>query len=150
MGSIEILKWPFSNDSIDRIDKNEAFLNYPVIYILNGNKEAYIGETVYFKKRIKSHLKKRKNLTEINLIKHDKFNRSATFHLETKLINYFLGDEKYILQNKSKTQNDFTHNYYEKPYYDNKVFKEVWKKLLEQKLVDQELHVIENKDISKA
>ena len=149
MGSIEVLKWPFSNDSIDQIDKNEVFLNYPVIYILNGNKEAYIGETVYFKKRMKAHLKMRKNLSEINLIKHEKFNRSATFHLETKLINYFLGDEKYILQNKSKTQNDFTHNYYDKPYYDDEVFKEVWKKLLEQKLVDQELHVIENKDIFK-
>ena len=149
MQSIEVLKWPFSNDSIDQIDKNEDFLNYPVIYILNGNKEAYIGETVYFQKRMKAHLKVRKNLSQINLIKHEKFNRSATFHLETKLINYFLGDEKYILQNKSKTQSDFTHNYYDKPYYDDEVFKAVWQKLLEQKLVNQELHVIENKDIFK-
>lgn len=89
MGSVEILKWPFSNDSVDQIDKNEDFLNYPVIYILNGNKEAYIGETVYFKKRIKAHIKARKNLSQVNLIKLEKFNRSATFHLETRLINYF-------------------------------------------------------------
>ena len=149
MGSVEVLKWSFSNESINQIEKDEDFLNYPVIYILNGHKEAYIGETVYFKKRMKAHLKVRKNLSEINLIKHEKFNRSATFHLETKLINYFLGDEKYILQNKSKTQNDFTHNYYEKPYYDDEVFKEVWKMLLAQKLVNQDLHVIENKDIFK-
>ena len=149
MTSVEILSLPFKNDSLDALNKNESYLNYPVIYVLNGNKEAYIGETVYFKNRMKAHLKTRKNIEQINLIKHDKFNRSATFHLETKLINYFLGDEKYTLQNKSKTANDFTHNYYEKPYYDQELFKELWQKLYEQKLVNHGLHTIENKDIFK-
>ena len=149
MSAIEILSWPFKQDSINQINNSEQFLNYPVIYVLNGNKEAYIGETVYFKNRMKAHLKARKKIDQINLIKHDKFNRSATFHLETKLINYFLGDEKYTLQNKSKTASDFTHNYYNKPYYDQQLFKELWQKLYEQKLVDHELHTIENKDIFK-
>lgn len=112
MSAIEILSWPFKQDSINQINNSEQYLNYPVIYVLNGNKEAYIGETVYFKNRMKDHLKARKNIDQINLIKHEQFNRSATFHLETKLINYFLGDEKYTLQNKSKTASDFTHNYY--------------------------------------
>lgn len=149
MSAIEILSWPFKQDSINQINNSEQYLNYPVIYVLNGNKEAYIGETVYFKNRMKAHLKARKNIDQINLIKHEEFNRSATFHLETKLINYFLGDEKYTLQNKSKTASDFTHNYYNKPYYDQQLFKELWQKLYEQKLVDHELHTIENKDIFK-
>ncbi|MER2107640.1 MAG: DUF2075 domain-containing protein [Solibacillus sp.] len=149
MSAIEILSWPFKKDSISQINNTEQYLNYPVIYVLNGNKEAYIGETVYFKNRMKAHLKTRKNIDQINLIKHEEFNRSATFHLETKLINYFLGDEKYTLQNKSKTVSDFTHNYYNKPYYDQQLFKELWQKLYEQKLVDHELHAIENKDIFK-
>lgn len=149
MTAIEILSWPFIQESINQINNKEQYLNYPVIYVLNGNKEAYIGETVYFKNRMKAHLKARKNIKQVNLIKHEHFNRSATFHLETKLINYFLGDEKYTLQNKSKTANDFTHNYYNKPYYDQQLFKELWQKLYEQKLVDNELHVIENKDIFK-
>lgn len=67
------------------------------------------------------------------MIQHDTFNRSATFHLETKLINYFLGDEKYTLQNKSKTVNDVTHNYYNKAYYDQQLFKGIWHKLYEEK-----------------
>lgn len=151
MSNVEILSWPFDNGSLNQINNKEQFLNYPVIYILNGNKEAYIGETVYFKNRMKAHIKSpdRKNLDRINMIKHEQFNRSATFHLETKLINYFLGDEKYTLQNKSKTANDFTHNYYNKPFYDQELFEELWKKLHEQKLVNNELHVIENKDIFK-
>lgn len=33
MRNVEVLKWPFSNESIDQIDKNEDFLNYPVIYM---------------------------------------------------------------------------------------------------------------------
>lgn len=151
MSSVEVLSWPFDNSSLNKINNKEQFLNYPVIYILNGNKEAYIGETVYFKNRMKAHIKNpdRKNIDRINLIKHEQFNRSATFHLETKLINYFLGDEKYTLQNKSKTVNDFTHNYYNKPFYDQEIFEELWKKLHEQKLVNNELHMIENKDIFK-
>ncbi|MFJ7951300.1 DNA/RNA helicase domain-containing protein [Lysinibacillus sp. NPDC096418] len=151
MSNVEVLSWPFDNGSLNKINNKEQFLNYPVIYILNGNKEAYIGETVYFKNRMKAHIKNpdRKNIERINLINHEQFNRSATFHLETKLINYFLGDEKYKLQNKSKTANDFTHNYYNKPFYDQEIFEELWKKLHEQKLVNNERHVIENKDIFK-
>jgi len=122
---IEVIPLDFDKTSIDEIDRTADYLNYPVIYILNGQKEAYIGETVHFQKRMKQHLKlkqaDRKNVDQINLVKHETFNRSATFHLETKLINYFLGDEKYTLQNKSKTASDFTHN----------------------------LHAIENKDIFK-
>jgi len=149
MSSIEILSWPLQQSAINQINKKQDFLNYPIIYILNGKKEAYIGETVNFKTRMKAHMKSRKNVDEVNLIKHEQFNRSATFHLETKLINYFLGDEKYTLQNKSKTVSDFTHNYYNKPYYDGEIFEEIWRKLHTQKLVNNELHTIENKDIFK-
>lgn len=151
MENLVILSWPFHERSLNQIDNSESYLNYPVIYILNGSKEAYIGETVYFKKRMKFHIKniERKNLDTMHLIKHQEFNRSATFHLETKLINYFLGDEKYKLQNKSKTTNDFTHNYFNKPFYDQSVFKELWSKLYEKGIVANSQHVIENKDIFK-
>ncbi|EPE60555.1 hypothetical protein L479_03095 [Exiguobacterium sp. S17] len=88
-------------------------------------------------------------MDQINLVKHETFNRSATFHLETKLINYFLGDEKYALQNKSKIASDFTHNYHNKSFYDDQLFPELWSALHEKGLVRNELHAIENKDIFK-
>ncbi|MCT4777781.1 MULTISPECIES: DUF2075 domain-containing protein [Exiguobacterium] len=150
---IEVIPLDFDKTSIDEIDRAADYLNYPVIYILNGEKEAYIGETVHFQKRMKQHLKlkqaDRKNVDQINLVKHETFNRSATFHLETKLINYFLGDEKYTLQNKSKTASDFTHNYYNKSFYDNELFPELWGVLHKNGLVENDLHAIENKDIFK-
>ncbi|MED3962828.1 DUF2075 domain-containing protein [Niallia taxi] len=151
MGNVEIIKWSFQEKSIKCISNKEQYVNYPVIYMLNNSKEAYIGETVYFKNRMRSHLKdkERKNLNEMHLIRHEEFNRSATFHLETKLINYFIGDEKYKLQNKSKTTSDFTHNYFNKSFYDQDVFKELWARLYEEGIVDNKQHVIENKDIFK-
>ncbi|WP_214876746.1 DUF2075 domain-containing protein [Exiguobacterium sp. CH10] len=150
---VNVIPFTFEESILHSIDDTETYVNYPVIYILNGEKEAYIGETVHFKKRMKQHLKlkqtERKQLSQIHLVDHHKFNRSATFHLETKLINYFLGDEKYTLQNKSKTANDFTHNYYNKTYYDNELFPELWDELHRKGLVQNELHAIENKDIFK-
>lgn len=149
MSALELKAFAFEKESIDGIRNTEQFVNYPVIYILNGQKEAYIGETVYFKNRMKAHLKQRQNIDEIRLIHHEQFHRSATFHLETKLINYFLGDEKYTLQNKSKTASDFTHNYYNKAFYDEELFEELWQRLHEEKLVNHTLEAIRNKDIFK-
>ena len=84
MSAIEILSWPFKQDSINQINNAEQYLNYPVIYVLNGNKEAYIGETVYFKNRMKAHLKARKNIDQINLIKHDVFCKRKVQRIATK------------------------------------------------------------------
>ena len=52
----------------------------------------------------------------MTLITHEKFNQSATYNIETKLINYFLADERYNLQNKSQTANSVTHNYFGKRF----------------------------------
>lgn len=151
MGNVEVVTWDFAEKEIKKINNAASYVNYPVVYILNNAKEAYIGETVYFKRRMQAHIKDkvRKKLDKMHLIKHEKFNQSATFHLETKLINYFLGDEKYTLQNKSKIASDLTHNYYNKPYYDKPVFDELWGKLYENGIVNNPQHVIENKDIFK-
>ncbi|WP_214890494.1 DUF2075 domain-containing protein [Exiguobacterium sp. s142] len=153
LNTIEVIPLAFEQHSLNTINRTADYLNYPVIYILNGQKEAYIGETVHFQKRMKQHLKlkqaERKNVDQINLVKHETFNRSATFHLETKLINYFLGDEKYTLQNKSKIASDFTHNYHNKSFYDDELFPELWRALHKKGLVENDLHAIENKDIFK-
>ena len=151
MSEVEIVTWPFLEESIKQLNNRESYVNNPVIYLLNNAKEAYIGETVYFKKRMRAHLKttERQKLNKMHLIKHEKFNRSATFHLETKLINYFLGDERYKLQNKSKTTNEFSHNYHNKPYFEQMIFKDIWKELVTKGVVTHEQHVIENKDIFK-
>lgn len=150
MGSVELKTWKFNRDALDQIS-NERYFDYPVVYFLNNNTTVYIGETIAFKNRMKSHLKnkERKNLEKMTLIIHEKFHRSATYNLETKLINYFLGDDRYKLQNKSQTAQSVTHNYHNKEFYDKEIFNEIWKELLRRRMVDNPAHVIENRDIFK-
>ena len=100
--------------------------DYPILYILYRDKsEAYIGQTTNARNRMKNHLKNpvRRKLKRVLLIGHDKFNQSATYNIETNLINYFLADGIFKLQNKSQvSSNQVIHNYYQKQYYNEEVF----------------------------
>lgn len=130
---------------------DNRLVNYPVVYILRNDKNAYIGESIAVKKRMKQHLdnKQRASLTKLTIIGHNLFNRSATYNIETKLINYFLADQRYQLQNISQTVNNQTHNYYQKEIYDQQLFKDIWQSLRDKKIVNDPLEVLENKDIFK-
>ncbi|TAA67907.1 DUF2075 domain-containing protein [Planococcus salinarum] len=146
----ELKTWDFNKSTLDSI-KNNTYFDYPVVYFLNNNTTVYIGETVAFKNRMKSHLNniERKKLEKMTLIIHEEFHRSATYNIETKLINYFLGDDRYKLQNKSQTAQSVTHNYHNKEFYDKEIFNDIWKELLKRKMVNNPAHVIENRDIFK-
>lgn len=150
MNNFECVEIDFNKEAIKN-NKNVQIINYPVVYILKNEKEAYIGETTNIDNRIKSHLKndKRKKLKEVKIIFAKEFNQSATYNIETNLINYFIADEKYVIQNISQTKNKVMHNYYNKDYYDKVLFKEIWEKLRNDKIVENELQVLENKDIFK-
>ena len=113
MEGLTIKTIPFTKEEIDKIKTDyNAFNDYPIIYILHKEKEAYIGETVNTFNRLHNHrlnrnntsnAKNRHDFKHVTMIKHEKFNQSATYNLETKLINYFLGDERYTLRNVSQT-----------------------------------------------
>lgn len=139
------------NEDIKNNRKVEGMLSYPVVYILNNDKKVYIGETTNVLRRLDDHKKnpERKNLTKKKLIIDEKFNQSATYNIETNLINYFIGDEKYIIQNKSQIKQKIMHNYYNKSYYDEDLFEDIWNKLYEMKFVNNTVENIKNKDIFK-
>ncbi|MDU4623224.1 MAG: DUF2075 domain-containing protein [Enterococcus gallinarum] len=129
---------------------------YPIVYILyNRNPKkrpvAYIGQTVQASKRMKQHLKnpQRKEVKEVLLIGHEKFNQSATYNIETNLINHFIGDEKFQLQNVSQTRQVQMHQYYEKEFYDEVLFQELWKELQSRQLATHSIDTIRNKDVYK-
>ncbi|MCG1009708.1 DUF2075 domain-containing protein [Salinicoccus sp. ID82-1] len=128
--------------------------NFPIVYILHNNKKkqsAYIGQTVQMRNRMKAHLKdkNKQGLDKVLLVSHEMFNQSATYNIETNLINYFIADNKYTLRNVSQTTKSMTHNYYEKYKYDNEIFSELWEKLRADKLVDNTLEYLQNKDVFK-
>ncbi|MDV2583334.1 DUF2075 domain-containing protein [Alkalibacillus haloalkaliphilus] len=127
--------------------------NYPIVYILYNSKKptAYIGQTVHVNRRLQDHLSnpKRKVHEQTILIGHEKFNQSATYNIETNLINYFIADNHYKLQNVSQTTNKKMHNYYQKELYDKKIFHQIWEKLREEEIAQNTIEDLQNKDIYK-
>ncbi|PEL14313.1 DUF2075 domain-containing protein [Bacillus sp. AFS017336] len=149
MSKVDIKTFPFKRSSLDYI--NDYYIDYPIVYFLNNDTSVYIGETVAVRNRMRDHLNnsERKSLTKMSLIIHERFNQSATYNIETKLINYFLADERYKLQNKSQTSNSLTHNYYEKKFFNEELFDSIWDELLIREIVDNSRSTIENKDLFK-
>lgn len=141
----------FKKGEFDSIE-TRFIKDYPVLYILYNKTKAYIGQTVNVRRRMADHLKnsERKGLQNSLLIGHEKFNQSATYNIETMLINHFLADGKFTLQNKSQLNSTQTlHNYYQKSYYNDHVFQEIWQELLGLDLAVHSSDVIQNRDVYK-
>lgn len=143
----------FEKEPIQEIN-SAYFNNYPIVYILyNESKKpaAYIGQTVHLQRRMKQHLSdtQRKPLKTALFIGNEKFNQSATYNVETNLINFFIAEKRYKLQNVSQTLDNKMHDYYNKEYYDQTFFDSIWDELREQNIVRESLEDLRNKDVFK-
>lgn len=146
MTSIDTLNFNAGTPAILKTKKYGT--NWPVVYIINNKKEAYIGETTDASIRSGQHLgnESRRRLNKISIIGNDKFNKSSILDLESFLIKYMSADETFQLQNgNGGLQN---HNYYQKEMYESE-FKNIWKQLKSLGLVKNDLRVIENSDLFK-
>lgn len=140
----------FTSDGAEKIRTSlEKGQNWPVVYILNGEKEAYIGETNNAYKRMGQHLenKKRSVMKNILLLLNDSFNKSATLDIENKLIQFMHADGKFELQNENAGQS-VRHNYYQRGLYEQ-LFQDIWNELKKKKLASKTLYEIRNSEIFK-
>lgn len=150
--SIEVSeKYPFHKDSLNKIEHNPWVKNqWPLVYFIQNDsiKAAYVGESTNALSRIKNHLgnPERCKLDTISIIGSDKFNKSATLDIESNLIQYITAEGTYKLQNGNYGL--INHNYYQQDLYKN-LFKEVWNKLIEKKIVTKSLIEIENSELFK-
>lgn len=145
---INIETYKFDTKVVGTLENTKYGKKWPIVYIINNDKEAYIGETVNAYVRASQHLDnpKRRILNLINIISSEKFNKSVILDLEAFLIKYMAADNKFKLQNgNGGLQN---HNYYQKELYERK-FKEIWNKLKDKGIVQNDLLVIENSDLFK-
>jgi len=146
MAEISTLKF---NEETPTVLKSKKYgTNWPVVYIINNNDEAYVGETTDASMRSNQHLANevRRNLTNINIIGDDTFNKSSILDLESFLIKYMSADKKFKLQNgNGGLQN---HNYYQREMYETK-FREIWLQLKSKGLVQHDLKQIANSDLFK-
>lgn len=150
--SIEVSEqYPFHKDSLNKIEQNPWVKNqWPLVYFIQNEKikAAYVGESTNALSRIKNHLgnPERCKLDTISIIGSDKFNKSATLDIESNLIQYITAEGKYNLQNGNYGL--INHNYYQQDLYKN-LFKEIWNKLIERKIVTKSLTEIENSELFK-
>jgi len=149
--SIDISEYDFSKDSRFKISNNRWIKNqWPLVYFIQNKEQriAYVGESTHGLSRINNHLgnEQRSVLNKISIIGSDKFNKSATLDIESHLIQYISSEGSFDLQNGN---NGLTrHNYYQRDYYKN-LFKEVWNKLIDKKIVSKSLQEIENSNLFK-
>lgn len=150
--SIEVSeKYDFKKESLPKIEQNTWVKNqWPLVYFIQSDskKLAYVGESTNAASRIKNHLAnpERCKLDKISIIGSDKFNKSATLDIESNLIQYITAEGTFELQNGNYGL--INHNYYQQDLYKN-LFKEVWNKLVEKKIVTKSLTEIENSELFK-
>lgn len=150
--SIEVSEqYDFKRESLIKIDQNPWVKNqWPLVYFIQNDfqKIAYVGESTNASSRIKNHLAnpERCKLNKISIIGSDKFNKSATLDIESNLIQYITAEGTYKLQNGNYGL--INHNYYQQDLYKN-LFKEVWNKLIEKRIVTKSLLEIENSELFK-
>ena len=141
----KIIEGDFRNNQYS----NEEYLdNWPMLYILENGKQAYIGESNHVKTRMTQHAtnEEKRIFDKVHFIYSKMFNQSVTFDYESKLIQYVVADELFEVTNKNSGIAD--KQYYQKQEYDEK-FEELWRKLQKEKLVKHSLEEIQNSDLFK-
>lgn len=136
-------------DFKNNVYSDEPYLdNWPMLYILENGKQAYIGESNHVKTRMTQHAtnEEKRIFDRVHFIYSKMFNQSVTFDYESKLIQYIVADQMYQVTNKNSGIAD--KQYYQKKEYDEK-FETLWRRLQKEKLVKHSLEEIENSDLFK-
>ena len=138
----------YKEEFLDRIKKYKYGLNWPVVYIIRNDKEAYIGESTRVYNRSLEHLKNKERikLDTIDIISDNDFNKSVISEFESMMIEYMAADGKYIIQNGNGGLRK--HNYYNREKYIKK-FDYIWNELKEKEIVKRGLFEIRNSDLFK-
>ncbi len=140
--------YSFSKEGAEKIKHFNFGNNWPVVYIIENNKELYVGQSLNAYKRTRDHLKNpdRQGLEKIHIITDEEYNASATLDAEAWLIEYLAADGKYLLQNSNGGLQH--HNYYDKEKYSGK-FEQLWRDLQLSNIAEKDLVQIRNSDLFK-
>lgn len=143
-----IKSFDYCNDKFEEIREYKYGKNWPVVYVLEGDKEAYIGETIHAYNRSKQHYENpdRRRLHLIHIIGDSDSNKSATLDIESLLIEHMAADGKYKLQNGNSGLSN--HNYFDRERYQAK-FENIWEELRKKNVVTKGIFELRNSDLFK-
>ena len=143
-----IQTFAFDKSGFEEIKKFPLGRDWPVVYIIENEREVYVGETTSAHNRSRQNYENedRARLKNIHIIVDEEYNKSATLDLESQLIQYFSADGNRQLQNGNKGLEN--HSYFDKDRYRAK-FETIWGRLQGLKLVRHDLDDIENSELFK-
>lgn len=146
MGSIPTYK--FDANTPNTLKKVPYGYNWPVVYIIHNDTEAYVGQTDNAAYRAGQHWanKDRQRLTQFSIISDDTYNKSVILDLEAYLIERMSADGKFKMQNASPGER--SHGYFNSRIY-QKRFPQIWESLRQVGLASKTLSDIENSDLFK-
>lgn len=146
----EIITLDFDESGIARLQDMPGGTDWPVVYILNNETTAYVGQTDDACSRMKNHKAdlKKSELTRMNIILDSHFNKSVILDLEGRIIKMMAADDLFTLLNANSGQKS-TRNYYQKQIYDNVTFPHIWDLLQETGLARDSYNKILNSDLFK-
>ena len=140
--------------------------NWPIVYLIHGNQEIYVGETNSATGRMEQHLDpngqfyhKRQKLDTVEIVFDKTFNKSAILDIENSLISLFRFEinqtkdpakkSKYfaVLQNGNGGQSKM-HNYYNRAHYQDEV-EDIWAELKNRGIATNDYQSIVNDTIFK-
>ena len=150
---MEIREFAFSQTGLRSLREHSKGQNWPVVYLINNDKpnrsELYVGETTSAGGRFQQHLSnpERRSLDTIRFVFDDHFNKSAILDIEQTLIQMFMADQKFILQNRNGGQS-CKHDYYQRAMYQAKV-DQIWNELNSALLTNNDASTIRNSNLFK-
>lgn len=124
------------------------FLNWPVVYALDGNGSVYVGETINAAVRLKQHLdsSEKRRLAGARVVLDDTFNKSVCLDLESYLIRLLAGDGRFRVLNRNEGITNA--NYFGREDY-RTTFRAIFDELLVRGMFTRPILEIENSDLFK-
>lgn len=129
--------------SLDR-----QYTNWPVVYVLNGDKEVYVGETLNLASRMRNHADSpsKQRLSLLRVVLDETFNKSVCLDLESILIKLLAGDGTFEVLNRNEGITNA--DYYNRQAY-QATFDAVFDALKGKGLFSRTIREIENSDLFK-
>ena len=126
----------------------DRVLNWPMVYILANDTEAYVGQTTSVATRISQHGAnvEKKDFDTVNIIYNEEFNGSVITDYEHRLIGLMHADGRYRLTNKNEGMTST--NYFSKAEY-ALMFEELWEELQKMELVEHSISDLEETEVFK-
>ncbi len=149
MTSFRVERFAFTSDAVAvwaRVDPMHS--NWPVVYMLDGARQVYVGETLSAAGRMRQHLESKKGLglRSARVVLDERFNKSACLDLESHLIRWLDGDAQYTLLNGNHGITDA--DYFDRAQY-RSTFDEIFDELRRAGVFQRSIREIENGDLFK-